>query len=56
MAGDDVSLSQEPKAPPAPLGEMDRRYLKQVYDNVHGNVQLDPVLISIPTLTDFSFF
>lgn len=43
MAGDDVSLSQEPKAPPSPPGEIDRRYLKQVYDNVHGNIQLDPI-------------
>ncbi|KAL0904470.1 hypothetical protein M5K25_026589 [Dendrobium thyrsiflorum] len=43
---DDLLLSQE--SAPAPAlrsagGTLDRRYLKQLYDNVHGTIFLDPM-------------
>ncbi|PKU73163.1 hypothetical protein MA16_Dca025472 [Dendrobium catenatum] len=43
---DDLLLSQE--SAPAPAlrsagGTLDRRYLKQLYDNVHGTIYLDPM-------------
>ncbi|KAJ6845483.1 deoxynucleoside triphosphate triphosphohydrolase SAMHD1-like protein [Iris pallida] len=43
---DDLIMSEEPtvRMPPFSLdGTEERRHLKQVYDNVHGNISLDPV-------------
>ncbi|KAJ6795684.1 deoxynucleoside triphosphate triphosphohydrolase SAMHD1-like protein [Iris pallida] len=49
----DVSMSQEPRPPFSLDGTEDRRHLKQVYDNVHGTIKLDPLSLKFIDTVQF---
>ncbi|PKA56737.1 hypothetical protein AXF42_Ash012867 [Apostasia shenzhenica] len=54
---DDLSVSQErDPALPAAVGTLDRRYVKQVYDNVHGTVYIDPMSLKFIDTEQFQRF
>jgi hypothetical protein len=46
--GDEPAVAVLPRAARRPYGEYDRFSTKQVFDNLHGNISLDPVSDSPP--------